>query len=79
MKYTAKPVTVEAFRITHVTRHGHETDFSLALENGDIVKATPEMTARMEPKVGDFWVKQEDGYIYLNPRDVFMRKYAPAK
>lgn len=36
-----------------------------------------EMTARIEPKVGDYHVKQEDGYCYLNPKDVFERKYEP--
>lgn len=33
------------------------------------------MMARYTPVVGDYWVVQEDGYIYLNPRDVFERKY----
>jgi hypothetical protein len=35
------------------------------------------MTARYMPVVGDYWVIQSDGYIYLNPKDVFERKYSP--
>src|ERR1700691_2146243 len=33
------------------------------------------MTARYAPKVGDYWVVQSDGYAYLNPAEVFERKY----
>lgn len=50
----------------------------LELENGKVVTATPEMTSRMTPVVGDYWVIQSDGYIYLNPKAVFERKYSPA-
>lgn len=39
--------------------------------------ATAGMLARMNPNVGDYWVIQEDGYVYLNPREVFRRKYSP--
>ena len=35
------------------------------------------MCARMIPQVGDYWVIQSDGYVYLNPKDVFERKYRP--
>ncbi|MBK5570106.1 MAG: hypothetical protein I8N66_27295 [Ensifer sp. SSB1] len=36
------------------------------------------MTSRYVPVAGDFVVTQEDGYVYLNPRDVFTRKYSLA-
>jgi hypothetical protein len=49
------------------------------LGNGEEVIATPQMTARMEPKVGDYWVIQSDGYVYLNPKEVFERKYEPVE
>ena len=77
-KYTANPVVVEAFAITHVEPVLHtprQVGIPLRLENGEHVIASPEMTSRMTPKVGDYWVVQSDGYIYLNPKDVFERKY----
>lgn len=40
--------------------------------------ASPEMTARYWPKVGDYLVRQADGYEYLNPKEVFERKYSRA-
>jgi hypothetical protein len=91
MKYIAKPVEVEAHVIKDIVAvaditpgrryvlglGGRSTGIALVLEDGRTVNVTPEMTARMEPKVGDYWVIQEDGYIYLNPKDVFERKYQP--
>lgn len=75
MKYQANPVIVDAFAITDI---GYEEgECCLVLDNGDEVTATPEMRSRMEPKEGDYWVVQSDGYIYLNPKDVFERKYSP--
>lgn len=73
MKYKAKPFFVEAFVIvrTNVTKEG----VVCKLDDYREVVATPEMTARMHPRVGDFWVVQDDGYVYLNPRHVFERKY----
>lgn len=87
MKYRAKPVVVDAhlivsvgkvFEVTTVQPNGsidEEGSCHLALSNGDNVVAQPAMLARMTPAVGDYWVIQEDGYVYLNPRDVFLRKY----
>lgn len=71
MRYRANPIVVEAYRIRQVLGE------TLILENGDHVVPTKAMKARIEPKVGDFWVIQSDGYVYLNPRDVFERKYTP--
>lgn len=33
------------------------------------------MTARYEPKVGDFWVIYEDGYQAISPREPFLSGY----
>jgi hypothetical protein len=33
----------------------------------------------MQPKSGDYLVRQEDGYEYLNPKEVFERKYSLAE
>lgn len=35
----------------------------------------PNMTARYQPKIGDFWVVYDDGYQSLSPRDAFLRGY----
>lgn len=77
MKYIARPVEVEAFGITGIGGL-HETGRVLQLENLETVVATPDMMARMSPTVGDYWVIQSDGYVYLNPKDVFERKYQAA-
>jgi hypothetical protein len=77
MKYIANPVEVDTFRITAVavSDRGHV----LTLDDGKEVIADEGMTARMTPKVGDYWVVQSDGYVYLNPREVFERKYTPVR
>lgn len=71
MKYVANPVIVQAFKIEKI-----DSDL-YTLDNGNIVKPTKEMLSRIQPKMGDYWVIQEDGYIYLNPKEVFERKYSP--
>lgn len=71
MKYIANPVIVDAARIVSVHTG------SVVLENGEIELVSPEMTARHWPQKGDYLVRQEDGYVYLNPKDVFERKYSP--
>lgn len=78
MKFVANPVEVDAFKIEKVTplegvTHGA---FALLLEDGREVITTCEMAARMTPAPGDYWVIQADGYVYLNPRAVFERKYS---
>lgn len=77
MKYAANPVIVDAYLIKEVGDLTTEGDVLLCFENGGSQHATKEMLSRMMPKVGDYLVIQEDGYEYLNPRDVFHRKYTP--
>lgn len=76
MRYQAKPVIVDAFRIVGM-QYPLEGGTLLSLENGKLFTASKEMTARMTPAIGDFVVWQEDGYAYLNRKAVFERKYAP--
>ncbi len=84
-KYRANPVIVDAFKILQIngaeSNPGKTPSYYLMIGDGlsepRPVTATAEMTARMDPKVGDYWVIQEDGYIYLNPKEVFERKYSP--
>lgn len=77
MLYQANPVIVEAEEIVDVGPITAEGTRHLALRNGQNVTADAGMLARMTPVAADYWVKQADGYIYLNPKDVFERKYSP--
>lgn len=80
MKYQANPVIVDAFKIVStdvVTNAKPPLPLNLAIDNGENVVATSEMQSRMIPKPGDYWVIQSDGYIYLNPKAIFERKYSP--
>ena len=78
MKYIANPVEVDAVKITAYGQIQEDGSLHLALENGENFTATKEMMSRMLPQPGDYVVTQSDGYIYLNPKDVFERKYHPA-
>lgn len=77
MKYIANPVEVDAFKIVGVGDPNADCTVNLALDNGENEIATIEMMSRMKPQPGDYWVIQSDGYIYLNPKEVFERKYRP--
>ena len=78
MKYIANPVEVDAFKIVEVL-HGSDMDqmstTMLRLEDGRVVSVESELMARFLPNVEDYYVVQSDGYVYLNPKDVFERKY----
>lgn len=54
----------------HVRWH---PDFAPKLE-----KIDSGMSARYVPIVGDYLVVQSDGYRYINPKEVFERKYRKA-
>ena len=76
MKYRAKPVIGDAFVVVSVaTYHNADGSLSVATDDGVNRAASAEMTARTTPVEGDYWVVQEDGYAYLNPKYVFERKY----
>jgi len=77
MKYRANPVEVDAFVIEVVGIPSENGKRQLDCSEGRRFYATPEMMSRMEPKVGDYFVVQSDGYPYLNPKEVFERKYSP--
>ena len=76
MKYIANPVEVEARKIIELI--DTPSQITLKLEDGEVFAPTHGMLARMSPVVGDYVVTQADGYIYLNPKDVFERKYRPS-
>jgi hypothetical protein len=76
--YRANPVEVEASEIVSVAgAMNADGSLNLALANGSNVIAHPDMLSRITPAVGDYWVVQADGYVYLNPKAVFERKYSP--
>lgn len=78
MKAQAKPVIVDYFKIVEVGPVDEEAGFRILwLDDQRGVVATKHMLSRIDPKIGDYWVVQEDGYTYLNPKDVFERKYSP--
>jgi hypothetical protein len=77
MKYQANPVIVDAFIIIGVGPILGSGSMHLALQNGEDVIATAAQMSRYIPQEGDYWVVQQDGYTYLNPKAVFERKYAP--
>jgi hypothetical protein len=76
MKYRANPVEVDAFVIETVGELLDNGKRMLDCSERQRFFATPEMMSRMTPSVGDYFVIQSDGYIYLNPKDVFERKYS---
>jgi hypothetical protein len=79
MKYVANPVFANAYRITSVGELLDDGSRWLELEGNPTSLASKEMMSRMTPAVGDYWVVQADGYMYLNPKDVFERKYSKAE
>lgn len=78
MDYIANPVRVTALQIVNVESYSFSDDARLHLEDGTAHVANAGMTARYKPVPGDYLVTQEDGYVYINPREVFERKYHPA-
>ena len=78
-KYQANPVIVDAWKITKVGARLPGIGIQVVLETGSVITADDGMIARMTPAVGDYWVIQSDGYTYINPKDVFERKYEPVE
>ena len=72
--HIANPILVHAAVILAVANEGTNST-RLDLDDGSKFTAPPELTARYVPQAGDLLVTQEDGYQYVNPRDVFERKY----
>lgn len=82
MKYIPNSNEVEAFRIIAIQQspEGQVPPFprTLTLENNTKVTATSEMLSRHLPSVGDYWVMQADGHVYLSPKDVFEARHQQA-
>lgn len=71
------PVEVKAVAIKAVGNLRPDGSRLLMLEDGEdsCALASGAMLARFTPAPGDYFVRQEDGYTYLNPKAVFERKY----
>lgn len=78
MEFThiANPVRVEAHVVKSFRVYDSDGNGEVVLEDGSSVDVTAGMLARYAPKQGDYIVTQEDGYVYVNPKDVFERKYS---
>jgi hypothetical protein len=81
VKYIANPVVVNAYRIESV--QGPLDGGKWLVHYADSLPTvhdwlTPEMCARYVPVAGDYVIYQADGYKYINPKEVFERKYSPA-
>lgn len=76
LTHTANPVRVNAATILDVSELT-TGNLMLRLSDGRNYEADTSMTVRHAPVAGDYLVTQEDGYEYLNPKDVFERKYSP--
>ncbi|MGF7131926.1 hypothetical protein P3T40_003409 [Paraburkholderia sp. EB58] len=81
MKFThqANPVRVNAKRIVELEeRDDYSMDVRLDEGNGQFSAQhlTNVMLSRYKPVIGDYVVTQEDFYVYVNPKDVFERKYS---
>ena len=78
MRYVANPVVVDAWVIEGVKLIGNGTvELDLRDYPHSPYFAGRDMTARYIPVLGDYVVMQADGYVYLNPKAVFERKYRP--
>lgn len=78
MRYIANPVEVNAEVIIEVGPIESDGSIELTLQGGTKFRPDKGMTARYIPKEGDYVVTQSDGYVYLNPKEVFERKYRAA-
>lgn len=72
--HIANPVLVHAAVIQTTANEGISST-KLELDDGSEFIAAAELTARHIPQAGDYLVTQDDGYRYINPKDVFERKY----
>lgn len=75
--HRARPYTVNARTIGAILGNNTGGGQLLQLNDGTTYVADTAMTARHFPTQGDYLVIGDDGYPYLNPADVFERKFEP--
>lgn len=75
--HQANPVKVNARQIFAVHFQDPDGLYPVSMMDGQPAEPMTEaMVARYFPSAGDYIVTQEDGYVYVNPREVFERKYS---
>ena len=82
-KYQYKVRQVEGFEITdiehrhadHVPGRSCRVHINNPKDAVGWIDCDAAMTARFYPTVGDYVVIQPDGYVYLNPKNVFEEKF----
>ena len=77
--HEANPVQVRAVPILSLNgnvfnERTRSYDVYATTTDGEVI-LTAGMVARHTPIPGDYVVTQADGYVYVNPKDVFERKY----
>ena len=81
--FVAKPVVVSAevidsivdLKLSHKAGYASDDYVIIMLINGEKVVLNQGQIARYVPIAGDYFIRQADGYEYVNPKDVFERKY----
>lgn len=74
--HVANPVRVFARKIVGLTVEPNCGGYMAKLSDDSKFHIDAAMCARHTPFAGDYLVTQEDGYVYVNPKDVFERKYS---
>jgi len=83
MKFTTKPIEIEAFPIIAVGPDAGGDGKSHAIDLGtepepQRIWVDPAQFGMHVPQVGDYWIMGDNGDHYLCPKDVFEMKYAPS-
>lgn len=73
--HVANPVHVRAVQLVEFEENQRTMAVDAFDADGGRYPLSKEMLARYTPVPGDYLVTQEDGYQYINPREVFERKY----
>jgi hypothetical protein len=77
VKYVTRRCVADVHAIMEVGTPHADGDQALVLDNGITVTATHEMTVRIKPQPGDYWVIQDDGYISVLAKRIFQKRYRP--
>jgi hypothetical protein len=77
--YLANPLTITASRINGFGGHDATGSRAVKLDDGRTITVMKDVLARIDLKVGDYYVSQQDGRDDFIPAEEFRRKYSPAQ
>ena len=77
MRYRATSIAVDAFVIIGVRPISPTGPVDVELDSGTCIRLTAAMIARYRPLPGDVFIKHQDGYEEIKPKDVFEKQYRP--